>query len=132
VLIQGGLIGRLVKRFGEARLVVGGFFSMSVGYLAMGWVSTLGELGPAQAFCAFGNGTLRPSLTSLISQRVPRNEQGLVLGWAQSLASIAQILSPAMAGYLIGRGDLSHWAMFTSSFAVLGCLWGVISLRKGE
>jgi MFS family permease len=132
VVIQGGLIGWLVRRFGEARLVVSGFFAMALGYLAMGWAATLGQLLPVQAVAAFGSSTLRPSLTSLVTQRVPRHEQGLVLGWAQSLASIAQILAPAMAGYLIGQGDLSWWAGFTASFAVVGWAWGLWSLKRAE
>ena len=68
----------------------------------------------AASFASFGNGVLRPALTSLITQQVSRGEQGVVLGRNQSLMSIAQIVGPAIAGALIDRGWLSIWAFWTA------------------
>jgi hypothetical protein len=46
----------------------------------------------AGVFSSFGTGVLRPSLTSLVTQAVARNEQGVVLGaFNTSLQSVAQI-----------------------------------------
>ena len=40
IILQGGLIGRLVKRFGEPTLVAAGFGAMSLAYLLLGLITT--------------------------------------------------------------------------------------------
>ena len=115
VIIQGGLIGRLVKKFGEARLVAFGFIAAAVAYATLGVTYSLGLLLGVATIAAFGNGVLRPSLTSRITQAVGRNEQGVVLGLSQSLAAIAMTLAPPTGGVLInqaphGQGWLVSWA----------------------
>ncbi len=124
VLIQGGLIGRLVKRFGEERLIHAGFISTTVGYSAMGFAGTVPQLLLAMTFSSFGNGVLRPSLSSLITQRVPRNEQGVTLGLTQSVNSVAQILAPIAAGLLIDHRLLLVWALVGAGVSALGLVLG--------
>ncbi|GAC1346433.1 MAG: tetracycline resistance MFS efflux pump [Myxococcales bacterium] len=121
IILQGGLIGRLVKRFGEAALVRAGFLAAAVGYALLAAAAGVPVLLAAATVAAFGNGVLRPALTSLITQQVSRREQGTVLGLNQSLLSIAQIAGPALAGALIDRGFLASWALFAAA-VVLGGL----------
>ena len=105
VIIQGGLIGRLVKRFGELPLVIVGalFFAGSlfavpfVGPRAGGLLALLIGGGIFSA----GNSLATPSLTSLASKSVGRGEQGSVLGVTQSVASLARAVGPALAAFLI-------------------------------
>jgi DHA1 family tetracycline resistance protein-like MFS transporter len=120
VIIQGGLIGRLVKKFGEARLVVWGFAAMTIGYAAVGWVSTVPILLIIMIFGSFGTGVLRPVITSLITQNAPRHEQGLILGLGQSLQSIGQIIAPLIAGFLISQYLLAGWAITAAASGVIG------------
>jgi DHA1 family tetracycline resistance protein-like MFS transporter len=120
IILQGGLIGRLVRRFGEGALVMTGFGSLVVGYLALGLIHALGPLVLVSTISSFGNGVLRPALTSLVTQSAARREQGLVLGLTQSVNSLAQVLAPSLAGLLIGRGMLSPWAWVAASAALLG------------
>src|SRR5690606_38273725 len=110
ILLQGGLIGRLVKRFGEPALVGAGFLSMAAGFLLLGLIDDIGSLIVVATLVAFGQGVLRPTLTSLLSQNAGRSEQGVVLGLSQSLSSIAQIVAPPLGGWLIGHGHLAPWA----------------------
>jgi len=127
ILLQGGLIGRLVKRFGEPVLVTAGFISMAAGYLLLGLIEHIGPLIGVATLVAFGQGVLRPTLTSLLSQRVGRHEQGVVLGLGQSLTSLAQVVAPLVGGWLIGHGHLSTWAFVAAAAALLGWLaagWG--------
>jgi len=116
------VLGRLVKRFGETWLVAAGFFSMAVGYGLLAGVHALPLLLVAGLFGAFGAGVLRPSITTLITQAVARNEQGVVLGLNTSLQSVAQIVAPAISGLLIDRGLLSAWALFCGGCALVGLL----------
>lgn len=120
VILQGGFIGRLVRRFGETALVTSGFLTATVGYALLSATFGIPMLLLAGTVSSFGNGVLRPTLTSLITQQVDRSEQGVVLGLNQSLLSLSQILGPAMAGWLIDHGQLSVWALLSGAFAALG------------
>jgi len=47
-----------------------------------------------------GNGLISPSITSLLSQRVPPQQSGSLLGVFQSLNSLARAVAPAIGGFL--------------------------------
>ena len=102
-IVQGGLIGKLTRRFGEARLAKVGVFFVLVS------VAVIPLAGRAESFItllavallmATGTGVLHPSRSSLISQSVPAELQGQALGLNQSLAALGRVLGPAIAGYL--------------------------------
>lgn len=127
IILQGGLIGRLVKRFGESSLVASGFVTLVGAYLALGLIHNLWPLIAVTTVASYGNGVLRPALTSLITQNAGRHEQGVVLGLNQSLNSVAQIVAPMLAGLLIGRHWLGPWAWAASLAALVGVAlarWG--------
>jgi DHA1 family tetracycline resistance protein-like MFS transporter len=120
IILQGGLIGRLVKRFGEASLARSGFAAVFVAQLLLGFIHTVGPLLVVAALSSYGTGVLRPALTSLVTRNVGPNEQGVVLGLNQSINSIAQITAPMLAGFLIMQGDLSAWAWVAAFVGLLG------------
>lgn len=118
LILQGGLVGRLVTRFGEARMVRFGFAFQGVGFALLAWAHSLPLLLVASTLSSVGNAPLRPALTSLITRRVSAREQGLVLGLSQSLNAVAQIIAPLIAGALIARGALAAWALTAAAFAL--------------
>ncbi len=122
IILQGGLIGRLVKRFGEAKLTGVGFGAMAIGYGVMGAIRSIPELLASATVATFGQGVLRPTLTAQITHNSGREEQGLVLGIAQSLMSVAQITAPLLTGYLIGSDLLYVWALMAGVAAGVGLL----------
>ena len=127
IILQGGLIGRLVKRFGEPVLVAIGFGSMGLGYLLLGLTHRVGPLVAVTTLASVGQGLLRPTLTSLVSRCADATDQGVVLGLTQSLASLAQIAAPPLGGWLIGHALLGPWAFVAGLAAVLGLVaspWG--------
>jgi DHA1 family tetracycline resistance protein-like MFS transporter len=126
IILQGGLIGRLVQRFGERPLSTTGFVAMSVAYLLLGLVDHVGPLVVVATLAAFGQGVLRPTLTSLVSHCARADEQGVVLGLTQSLGSVAQIVAPPLGGWLIGHALLSEWAFVASAAAAVGLALGVV------
>lgn len=121
LIIQGGLVGRLVKLLGERTLVWTGFAISALGYGLLAWTRTVGGLLGA---CTVNScsGVLRPAVTSLITQQAGKREQGVVLGLTQSITSISQIVAPVIAGGLIDRGQLGAWALATAGVAFLGML----------
>ena len=120
IILQGGLIGRLVKWFGENTLVAAGFVALALGYFGLGLASSFTVLMIAGTLAAFGNGVIRPALTSLITQQAGRQEQGVVLGITQSLMSMASIVSPIVGGLLIERHLLKEWAWAAAALAAVG------------
>jgi MFS transporter, DHA1 family, tetracycline resistance protein len=128
VLIQGGGMGRLVKAFGENRLVQMGFATMAAGFVLLAGVSSVAYLLVAVALLTFGSAILRPSLTALITTHTPRHRQGMIMGLMQSLMSVAQIVAPVIAGLLIQTQFLSTWALAGSLFCAIG--WALILVIK--
>lgn len=129
IILQGGLIGRLVKKFGEPKLAISGFASAAIAYYVLGFAGTLGVIGVAVVFSAYGNGVLRPVVTSRITQSVGRHEQGAALGVSQSLSSIAMMIAPPAGGILINNMLLSEWGILAGSVAVLGLLAAIAGRR---
>jgi MFS family permease len=130
ILVQSAMRqGSLVRRIGEVRLVTLGFLTAAVGYALLGFTSGIALLLVAAGFASFGNGVLRPALTSLITQQVSRNEQGVVLGLNQSLLSVGQIVAPALAGALIDAGHLTLWALWAALVMAVALL---LNLRARE
>ncbi len=128
VVIQGGGMGSLVKAFGESRLVQMGFATMAVGFALLSGVHGIPYLLVAVGLLTFGSAILRPSLTALITSRAARHRQGMVIGIMQSLMSIAQIVAPVIAGFLIQTQFLSTWAFAGSLFCAIG--WMLIMIVR--
>jgi DHA1 family tetracycline resistance protein-like MFS transporter len=105
VVVQGGLIGKLVKRFGELPLVIIGalFFALSLAAVPFVGPRSGGLLGLliGGGVFALGNSLATPGLTSLASKSVGSTEQGSVLGVMQSSASLARAVGPSLAALLI-------------------------------
>jgi MFS family permease len=120
IILQGGLIGRLVKRFGEPLLVASGFAALAVGYFGLGAATSPVLLVLTGILAAYGNSVIRPVLTSLITQHAGRQEQGMVLGITQALMSMASIVAPVLSGVLIEHGMLTAWAWAAAALASVG------------
>lgn len=106
VIIQGGLIGRLVKRFGEVPLVIVGALCFAISLFAVPFVGPaaggLAALLIGGGVFSMGNSLATPALNSLASKSVGPAEQGIVLGVMQSVASLARAVGPLLQAILIG------------------------------
>ncbi len=120
-VVQGGLIGMLVKKFGEARLVIVGLSVLTIGFLILPRAQHLPELLLGIAIIAVGNGVANPSINSLISRNASEDVQGGVLGISQSLASLARVLGPAWGGWVFGKWGYAspYWSGAT---ILVGCV----------
>lgn len=118
VIIQGMLIGKLVRRFGELALIITGalLFAASLFVLPLSGPHTgLISIIVVGAAFAIGNSLATPSLQTLASKSVGRGEQGGVLGVTQSVASLARVVGPSISAALIvsaistvGADGLAH------------------------
>jgi MFS family permease len=117
-LVQGGPIGKLVKQFGERKLIAGSLFltgaSLALMPLVHGDIHQHGELSwrllfsnqggawwallAVLAMLAIGSGLTRPPLFGLLSNLTAAHEQGAAIGIAQGAGSLARIAGPMFAG----------------------------------
>ena len=101
IVVQGGLIGKLVKHFGESRLTMSGIGFVIAGCLLL--VSATPEnsipiVFTACFFLAIGTGLVVPSLRAIISKKLTSSGQGAVLGNLQGLQSLGSFLGALIAG----------------------------------
>ena len=122
IIMQGGVVGRLVKWLGEEKVIKLGFLGTFLGYGGLALATGLPALFVTMGFAAILGSGLRPALTSLITQSADKREQGVIIGLTQSLTSLAQIVAPIVGGMLIQGNHLSAWAVWASllsGFALL-------------
>ncbi len=127
-LIQGGLIGRLTRRFGEVRLVRTGLVLLALGLALFSWPAKIGSLYPVLILIAAGSGLLGPTLQSLLSRNAAADEQGGTLGIGQSLSSLARVLGPILGGNLFEHVGIGapYWV---AAILMAGAVMLTIPLR---
>jgi len=103
VLVQGGLIGPLTRRFGEVNLLVAGTVLQGVALAALPFGGNLTGLLLATAPLAIGAGASQPALSSLLSRLARSEEQGGTLGLGESAAAMGRILGPEAGTFTFGR-----------------------------
>lgn len=125
VIIQGGLIGRLVKMFGETALVRLGLLLTAASLALLPWCGSLGWLLVACVGLSCGSGFASPPLNGLASQMIDRSWQGRALGVMQAAGSTARLLGPLLGGSLLmldlGK-PLTHYGetpFYTAGFLCL-------------
>lgn len=105
--IQGGLIGRFVKKVGELGVIVIGATSFTVGFFLVPSVWRVPLLYVVAFLIAIGQGLCYPALTALLSKIAPENERGSLLGLATSIGSLARFCGPLLSGWLWDRGGVA-------------------------
>jgi DHA1 family tetracycline resistance protein-like MFS transporter len=124
-VVQGGLIGKLSRRFGEVPLIRCGTVLMAIGLVAMPLLGESGSFGlllANNALLAVGSGMTTPSLTGLLSRAVGADQQGAALGLGQSASALGRVIGPAVAGALLEWGTrVPFWvgALLVASGAIV-------------
>jgi DHA1 family tetracycline resistance protein-like MFS transporter len=95
---QGYLLGKIVARIGEARLMRFGLIAMIAGLAPMASTGSHTALLVMLAILSVGYGLASPSIASLISRSTESRHQGEVLGVNQSALSLARICGPIAGG----------------------------------
>lgn len=114
--VQGGAVGRLVKRFGESKLIGLSLFLTGVSLALLPFLKGEGQLFWSRLFrpegwpwlkmlvvlamLAIGSQMTRPPIFGLLSNLAPEHEQGATIGVAQGTGSLARIFGPLFAASL--------------------------------
>ena len=101
IIQRGILLSKLIDFFGEKKLLNIGISSIILGSLTAASFTSIYALIGAMFLFSFGTGVIRPLMIGEVSRKSPKDEQGAVLGVANSLGSIAQIISPLIGGYVL-------------------------------
>jgi hypothetical protein len=118
-LVQGGAIGRLVKKLGEPKLIALSLVLTALSLAPLPFIKGETQLGfkvlfqpggvpwiwllAALGLLSVGSSLTRPPLFGLLSNLTPNNEQGAVIGIAQAAGSLARILGPIFATTLLHK-----------------------------
>jgi multidrug resistance protein len=137
--VQGGPIGRLVKKFGEQKLISFSLVLTGLSLAPIPFIKGSGKLSwsilfsseggqwwmllIALAALSIGTGLTRPPLFGLLSVLTPRHEQGATIGIAQSAGSLARIFGPLFAGAFFK----AHPALPYVTCAIIAVITGMVA-----
>lgn len=115
IILRGFALPKMIDRFGENKLQYVGFISLAVAMGLSAFITNWQMALVVATIFPFGSGLLRPLLLGDISRSVSSKKQGSVMGIANSLGSIAQIIGPLIGGFMINY-------FFPGSIGLLGAL----------
>ena len=129
-LIQGVLVGRAVKRFGERTLIPLALFLVSIGIGILPFVWNVPTLLVALFLLAVGMGFNNPSLSSMVSKLSGADDQGGTLGLASSLASLGRVVGPAWGGYLYDAYGMTTPYLSSAALMFFAVVVSLVGLRS--
>ncbi len=107
VIVQGGLIRPLQRRFGEKKLLLAGALFIMLGFVGVATLPfsslAFAAMFPVTIVIAVGSGLFSPSSSSLLSRSVDEHRQGSVLGVGQATSALGRICGPGLSGLLLDQ-----------------------------
>ncbi|WP_327585204.1 MFS transporter [Nonomuraea sp. NBC_00507] len=116
--VQAGLVSRLARRWGEARVAAIGAVTMAACMVAIPLAATWWLCLAAVCLLAAGHGLLTPTVSSLLAAAGPQEQRGARLGTGQSAGAAARIVGPAAAGLLFDVGAAMPYLAGAASAAL--------------
>jgi DHA1 family tetracycline resistance protein-like MFS transporter len=136
-IVQGVLLGRLLKRFGEARLALLGMASATFIYVCYGLV-TQGWMLYCLIFANFLSFAATPALQAIISKASDPRQQGLTQGSLNSIQSVTTVVAPLIGTPLlamVARLPAHDWRIGITFFVsaaleLLALVLAIVHFRK--
>jgi multidrug resistance protein len=144
IVTRAGILGKMVDKYGEAKLSRFGMTLLALGLVAMPLMHPLSDpaalaarlggvlptgavvvlpflpLAAAVALIPLGTAFTFPCVTALLSRVIPSNERGLYMGVQQTFGGIARVVFPILAGFLFDR--YIELPFFVSATLVIGTI----------
>ena len=98
-IVQGGLLGRLTKKWGEGNVIQIGIIISIIGFLLVLLIDDFTTAAIYLSVFGIGNGLIRPSVSSLLTKRSTVGH-GSVTGLLSSFDSFGRIVGPPLGGWL--------------------------------
>lgn len=130
-VVQLGLVGPVVQRWGERRALTVGLLVTGLSLLVASQARQEAPFVLSTLVAAVGAGVSQPALVSLISRSAASHEQGAVQGVASTMESLGRMVGPVWGNGLLGAAG--EGAAFGSAAAVM-ILTALIAgrMRGGE
>ncbi len=133
-IVQGGLVGPVIKRYGPTRTVIFGFLVCILTFAAYALATEGWMVFVIIPFGALG-GLLGPALNQIMTARVPRNAQGELQGAIASVQALANVFAPlAMTQtffYFTHAGAPFYFAGAAFALAAIVCALSMAPLIQG-
>ena len=129
-LVQGVLVGHVVRLTGEHRLIPAAVGVIALGLALVPLAQSVPMLLAATGVLACGMGFNGPSMSAMISRLTDPSDQGGVLGLAQSLASLGRIVGPAWGGFLFDRFGPTTPYLSAATIMSVACVVALASLSR--
>lgn len=123
LVVQGGIVRRLAKKYSESKLAAVGTVTSVIGnslLIVATYQHSQGLLFVALAFVVSGFAFITPAVNALVSRRSPPEKQGVVLGLLQSANSLARIVGPMAGVALIYRSGYGPFVLAICAMLVGG------------
>jgi len=130
VLMQGALVGRLVKRWGGSRLLITGLVMLAAGLALLSWSTNLAVLLVALGIVSISDGAVTPMVSALLSCASPSTAQGETLGLAQGVAGLGRVIGPLAAGGAFAIGGSGAPFFLGSALVLLAALIALPALSS--
>lgn len=127
-VMQGGAIGPLTRRFGEAAIVRSSFVLAAIGFLLVIPSRTVPLTLLALVPYSVGTALFGPSISGLIARRSAAQERGAALGVYQGAASLGRVVGPFLASAVAKMAGLTAPILL----AAVVSLSGLALLREGR
>lgn len=98
-LVQGGLVGKLTKKYGEGLVIQIGIVISAIGFALILFVNSFLTAALFLTIFGIGNGFIRPSVSSLLTKASPTS-YGRTTGLLSSFDSLGRIIGPPLGGWL--------------------------------
>ena len=102
VPLQGGLLGKLINKFGERRIILTGLLLNAFGIVLLLVAYSFASLTLYLTIAGIGNQLIRPTNTSWISKQTQIG-QGAAIGIMDAFLSLGRILGPLLGGWLYAK-----------------------------
>lgn len=144
-VVQGGILGRVARKYGETALVRTGLTLLVAGMALTAMLPAAAGANPscagglalatlvarssvlvaAIAVTSVGNALVTPSVSTLVSKVASRDGYGAVLGAQQSAGALARVLGPTTAGLVYERWGSAapYWLACAGMIAALSTAW---------
>lgn len=129
LVLQGFVLKKIQKKWGEVTFIHLGFISAIIGYFFLGIIRQPELLYVVLIFTVFGNSIIPQTLTAQVSKNSSNKEQGTVMGMMSAIGSSCRVVMPMIAGFLIERELLTTWAWIPSVIFALALF---VSLRQNR
>jgi len=133
LFVQAFLIGPLVKRFGEAWIIVGGLTVLIIAILLQPIIKLPAASVVLMSLLMMGHSLAFPNAGALVSRGTPPERQGSVMGLLMASNALARIVAPPFFGWTFGQNaDAPYYVCAAMIMLMLPVALSVVRTRQRE